>query len=198
MKKTSQSDPLRIDSVQVNALGGEIGMTLCPGKKDSSAASGDWDRDLDSDLAAIAEWGATAVLSLLEPHEFEQLGVARMQMDMPEGIQHFILPIVDGAVPSGTWERAWAKAGPQLRDRLALGERILIHCRGGLGRTGMVAARILIEFGEEPATAMARVRKARPGAIENRGQEKYVLRQKPLDAILPRPSYPDDPDRISR
>ena len=83
MKKTSQSDPLGIDSVQVNALGGEIGMTLCPGKKDSRAASGDWDRDLDSDLAAIAEWGATAVLSLMEPHEFEQLGVARMQMDMP-------------------------------------------------------------------------------------------------------------------
>ena len=198
MKKTSQSDPLRIDSVQVNAFGGEIGMTLCPGKKDRGAVSGDWDRDLDGDLAAIAEWGATAVLSLMEPHEFERLGVARMQMDMPAGIQHFILPIVDGAVPSGTWERAWAKTGPQLRDLLALGGRIRIHCRGGLGRTGMVAARILIELGEEPATAMARVRKARPGAIENRGQEKYVRRQKPLAAILSRPSYPDDPDRISR
>ena len=38
MKKTSQTDPLRIDSVPVGALGGEIGMTLCPGKKVSSSS----------------------------------------------------------------------------------------------------------------------------------------------------------------
>jgi hypothetical protein len=55
MKKTSQNDPLRIDSVRVNDLGGAIGMTLCPGKKISSSVSGEWDRDLDSDLAAIAD-----------------------------------------------------------------------------------------------------------------------------------------------
>jgi len=30
------------------------------------------------------------------------------------------------------------------------GEAIVIHCRGGLGRTGIVAARLLVEFGEDP------------------------------------------------
>jgi len=198
MKKTSQTDPLRIDSVQVNPLGGAIGMTLCPGKKAVSSVSGEWDRDLDADLAAIVHWGATVLLSLIEPHEFETLGVARMKQGLPAGIAHFVLPIVDGAVPSGTWERAWADAGPQIRERLALGERIVIHCRGGLGRTGMVAARLLVEFGEVPAIAMRRVRAARPGAIENRRQEEYVLRQKPLESILPRPGYAVDPLLASR
>ena len=106
MKKTSQTDPLRIDAVPVGHLGGLIGMTLCPGKKIDSAVSGDWERDLDADLATIAAWGATALLSLMEPHEFERLGVARMQQCLPAGIEHFILPIVDGGVPSGTWARA--------------------------------------------------------------------------------------------
>ena len=106
-------------------------------------------------------------------------------MTCPAGIEHFILPIVDGAVPSGTWERSWFKVGPQVRERVALGERVVIHCRGGLGRTGIVAARLLIEFGEKPAAAIHRVRKARPGAIENRRQEEYVLRQKPLDSHSP-------------
>lgn len=198
MKKTSQTDPLRIDSVRVSALGGEIGMTLCPGKIVSSAVSGEWERDLDTDLAAIAEWGAKALVSLIEPHEFECLGVARMKQCLPAGIEHFILPIVDGAVPSGTWERAWCKVGPQVRKRVALGERVVIHCRGGLGRTGIVTARLLVEFGEEPAAAILRVRKARPGAIENRRQEEYVLRQKPLDTILPRPNYRVDPHQASR
>ena len=198
MKKTSQTDPLRIDGVQANALGGVIGMTFCPGKKIDSAVSGNWDRDLDTDLAAIAAWSATALLSLIEPHEFERLGVAQMKESVPAGIEHFILPIVDGGVPSGTWEHAWSKAGPKLRERLALGERIVIHCRGGLGRAGMVAARLLVEFGEDPAAAIRRVRNARPGAIETRRQEQYVLRQKPLDVILPPPSCALDARLASR
>jgi ADP-ribosyl-[dinitrogen reductase] hydrolase len=58
-----------------------------------------------------------------------------------------------------------------------LGERrhVLLHCMGGLGRSGMVAARLLVELGEEPRTAIQRVRAARPGAIETAAQEAYVL-----------------------
>jgi ADP-ribosyl-[dinitrogen reductase] hydrolase len=53
--------PLYIQSVKLRAEG-EIGMTLCPGKKQAGAFSGDWNRDLDTDVAAIAEWGAVAVV----------------------------------------------------------------------------------------------------------------------------------------
>jgi len=54
------------------------------------------------------------------------------------------------------------------------GEAIVIHCRGGLGRTGIVAARLLVEFGEAPEGALFRVRRARAGTVENRLQEGYV------------------------
>jgi hypothetical protein len=36
-------------------------------------------------------------------------------------------------------------------------------------------ARLLVELGMEPTKAIASVRAARPGAIETRDQEKFVL-----------------------
>ena len=52
---------------------------------------------------------------------------------------------------------------------------ILVHCRGGLGRAGTIAARLLIEIGIDPKIAISEVRAVRPGAIETVEQEKYVL-----------------------
>lgn len=60
MNKTSQTHPLRIDSVAVPGTAGVIGMTLCPGKVQRFALTGSWARDLDTDLQAIQAWGATA------------------------------------------------------------------------------------------------------------------------------------------
>ena len=51
---------------------------------------------------------------------------------------------------------------------------VLIHCRGGLGRAGTIAARLLIELGTEPGEAIANVRAVRPGAIETDDQEEFV------------------------
>ncbi len=75
-------------------------MTLCPGKRIASAISGDWERDLDADFAEIADWGATVILSLMEPHEFAQLGVPDFARRIPAGIAHIVLPIVDGGCPA--------------------------------------------------------------------------------------------------
>jgi hypothetical protein len=55
-----------------------------------------------------------------------------------------------------------------------LGENILIHCKGGLGRAGMISGRLLVELGESPYEAIAKVRAARPGAIDTAAQENWV------------------------
>ena len=90
------------------------------------------------------------------------------------GLRWWHLPIVDGGVPNRHFEHAWNRAGEDLRRRLMAREGIVIHCRGGLGRTGIVAARLLVEFGEEPESALFRVRRCRTGTVENGLQEEYV------------------------
>lgn len=82
-EKTSDSHPLRIDTLKVAHLPGPIGMTFFPGKKGDALYGGAWRRDLNKDLAVIRDWGAGAVVSLLEDHEFALLGAP----EFPEVMQ---------------------------------------------------------------------------------------------------------------
>ena len=90
------------------------------------------------------------------------------------GIRWFHLPIEDAAVPTQQWERDWTLASPELHRILDLEGRVLVHCKGGLGRAGVVAARLLFERGVSPDNAITRVRRMRPRAIETRAQEDYL------------------------
>ena len=87
----------------------------------------------------------------------------------------FHLPIVDVSIPDQRFEQQWGVAGEELRSLLRRGLDVLVHCRGGLGRAGTIAARLLVELGMEPTKAIKSVRAARPGAIETRDQESFIL-----------------------
>jgi len=174
--RTSQSDPLRIDGVAAAPAPGVIGLTICPGKKDPHAMSGPWARDLDADLEAIRGWGASALVTLIEDHEFELLKVPDLgQRARALELEWHHLPIRDVSIPDWRFDAGWQTAGPRLASMLQDGRRVVVHCRGGLGRSGMVAALLLIEQGVTPGDAIRRVRAARPGAIETREQERHVL-----------------------
>lgn len=95
------------------------------------------------------------------------------------GIRWVHLPIVDVWVPGRVFEEEWEVAGEELRQILREDGRIVLHCRGGLGRTGTISARLLVEFGMVPREAIRRVRAARSGAIQTREQVEYALRCKP-------------------
>ena len=179
MTKTSHTHPLIINSVQVPYVNGTIGMTFCPGKKGQGLYSGAWSRDLGKDLSAIIDWGANALVSLVEDHEFDLLKVSDFKDQVQcSKLQWFHLPIVDVSVPYEKFERAWVHEGNRIRGILARGGKVVLHCRGGLGRTGLLAARLLVEFGLEPEEAIKQVRASRPGAIETKEQEKHIYEYK--------------------
>jgi protein-tyrosine phosphatase len=176
MKRNSISDPLRIADVASPCSDGLIGVTFCPGKKDPHAKTGAWDRDLDLDLDVIECWGARAVVTLLTSPEIAKLGVQDLGNKVAEReMSWFHFPIDDGGVPDAGFEQRWKTEGAKLRAIVRNGGRILIHCRGGLGRSGTIAGRLLVELGMEGHAAIELMRKARHGAIETLEQEGHVL-----------------------
>ena len=171
--KTSQTHPLQIAELSVGR--GRVGITFLPGKKGASINDFEWDRDLNTDMDVIRAWGAHAIVSLVESDEFRWLRVK----GFPEacariGAAWHHLPITDVHVPDEMFEARWSYHGHVLRERLRRGEKIVVHCRGGLGRAGTIAARLLVELGTYPGDAILQVRAVRPGAIETRAQERHV------------------------
>jgi ADP-ribosyl-[dinitrogen reductase] hydrolase len=173
--RTSNTHPLEISSLNIDGVRGQIGLTLCPGKKGPSTA-GDymWNRDLEADTRTVAEWGADLWLCLMEPNEMQQAGVAALPASAAGVARYLNLPIRDLNAPGKRFESAWNTVGPLVHETLKAGGKVLIHCRGGVGRAGTVAARILVESGKEPALAINAVRAVRKGAIETRHQVSYV------------------------
>ena len=195
--KTSESNPLRIAAVTPGDGHGRIGITPCPGKTDPDGISGAWARDLETDLNAIQRWGATAVVSLITDQEIDHLSVR----DLPKGVRDrhmewWHAPIPDGRPPESEFEDAWAVAGEAIRDRLRLGFDVLLHCRGGLGRAGTIAARLLVELGARPNDAIRHVRAARSRyAIETMSQEAHVAQCALRAPSVPARSAADIRDR---
>ena len=200
MLRTSITHPLTI--AEILCGNGLLGLTYCPGKKGESVHGAAWDRDLGMDMDVIAQWGPRAVLTLMEAHELELLNVPDLGLQIERrGMEWLHMPIVDVSIPDAAFERRWAYLGPLIRTHLRIGDRVLVHCRGGLGRTGMIAARLLIEFGDNPDLAISKVRLARPGAIETREQEFYVRRLKPVrckDGVADRMRKRRSPDYLMR
>lgn len=123
--------------------------------------------------AAVLDFAPLLILSLTPDSELSRLGAA----DLPEwcvavGIRRLAFPVEDFQTPpeGADWPAINAPATAVLKD----GGRVLVHCRGGLGRSGMVALRLMIEAGEAPDAALLRLRAARPGAVETEAQERWA------------------------
>ncbi|WP_204508368.1 cyclin-dependent kinase inhibitor 3 family protein [Aestuariivirga litoralis] len=173
--RTSITHPLQIAEFTSPTAKGAIGVTFCPGKKQPGALTGAWDRDLCIDLDAIKAWGASTVITLIEFHEMESLEVSDIeQQTVARGMEWLHMPITDFSPPDQRFAQAWRKHGSRLLEEVRSGSRILVHCKGGLGRAGTVSALMLVELGMNPEDAMKAVRSARKGAIETREQEDYV------------------------
>jgi ADP-ribosyl-[dinitrogen reductase] hydrolase len=186
--RTSHTHPLRIADIATGSDRGKIGITFAPGKKQLAGMSGPWDRDLATDLDSIAAWNAAAVVTLLENHELDELKIAGLGQEVRRRhMEWHHWPIKDGGVPSSTFQSMWGANSARARSLLQTGANVLVHCKGGQGRAGMVAARLLAEVGIPPEESIRTVRAAREGAIETSQQEKW--------AKAGHTSEPPEPDR---
>jgi len=60
--------------------------------------------------------------------------------------------------------------------RISNGENTVIHCRAGIGRTGLLAASVLVKHGHSPNDAFRIVSKARGVDVpDTRDQSDWVI-----------------------
>jgi protein-tyrosine phosphatase len=132
---------------------------------------GDWLED------AIAGWrrdGVDQVLSLLTPGEEKDLDLEReAHLAQGQGIKFRSFPIPDRQVPASG--PALAQILGVINKDLASGKNVLIHCRQGIGRTGLVAACLLVSQGLDPATAIDRVSSARGLPVPETDEQKHWI-----------------------
>ena len=85
------------------------------------------------------------------------------------------MPIVDLGAPNQDFKYKWETTKVLLKNELIDGKNIVLHCRGGKGRAGTIAAILLIEFNYEKQEAIDLVRSRRKGAIESKIQEDFIF-----------------------
>jgi len=169
--KTSETDPIQVAWVHLNR--GSVGITFCPGKKDySPIRNWHWDRDLDADLSVLKESGCTHLVTLVEGFELDLLKVPDLGDRVRAHDMNWLhYPIADGDKPRD----GFLQLRRELKSYLDNGERVVVHCRGGLGRAGTVAATLLVDSGSyDPVDALLTVRSVRRGAVETMVQELFL------------------------
>ncbi len=103
------------------------------------------------------------MLSMLPADEAHALGAQEEAVMCAErGITFLSHPIPDFGLPEVA---IFADLIADLTARLGHGANIAVHCRAGIGRSGMAVACTLVALGETAEAAIAKVSDARDAAI---------------------------------
>ena len=128
------------------------------------------------DFRALLAWRPDLVLSLTERSEMVPLGAADLPADLTaRGIQCCYFSISDYQTPKPENAEKWQTIEAQAYQILGRGGRVLVHCFGGCGRSGMVALRLMRRMGLPSDVALSHLRAIRPCAIETPEQERWAL-----------------------
>ncbi|MFA3916912.1 protein-tyrosine phosphatase family protein [Ruegeria hyattellae] len=150
--------------------GGTLALSPLPGH------SGDY----DGDLALIADWKPGLVISMTTELEMFEAGALQFGPDIQGRASRWAhLPVTDFNAPPFAIQQAWPEVSADARHALNGGGRVLVHCRGGCGRSGMVALRLMIECGERTEAALTRLRAVRRCAVETEDQMEWAMAARP-------------------
>ena len=119
------------------------------------------------DMAHLHDWRPALVMTMLSHPELRATGHQDIGADLQDmGTRWMHVPVPDMGVPGPEAEEAWHMASNAALSALQGKGRVLIHCMGGCGRSGMAALRLMIEAGEAPGAALERLRAVRSCAVE--------------------------------
>jgi protein-tyrosine phosphatase len=141
-----------------------------PGKLAISARprGGDWLKD---DIAKWKKAGIDAVLSLLTTDEERELDLRDEAVEVGlQGMEFRSFPIPDRQVPRS--ETKWSEELERVSRALSTGKNVLVHCRQGIGRSGLVAVCLLVKKGMSPGAAVEAVSTARGVSVPETTEQR--------------------------
>ncbi|NWA29175.1 dual specificity protein phosphatase family protein [Pseudomonas gingeri] len=147
-------------------LKGQLIFTPCPGTKGT--------RSFEA-LQTLKDAGAVALLTLMPTEELLQNEIDLLPEECQLlGIEWFHLPVADEQLPGEAFRAAWEQHHQRIKQLLTEGKTIAIHCKGGSGRTGLIAAQLLIECGMPFDEAIREVQSLRPRAVQHPAHIEYI------------------------
>jgi hypothetical protein len=153
-----------------------------PGKLAISARprGGDW---LEDEVQGWHREGVEIVVSLLTSEEMKELGLEHeSDVAKSHGLVLVNFPIPDRGVPDA------ASAAPSFVERVGKqlegGHTVAVHCRQGIGRSGMIAAALLVRQGSSPSEAIERISQSRGLQVpETEQQRAWVFDFSPVAGV---------------
>lgn len=132
---------------------------------------GDW---LVDEVSAWRKAGVARVVSLLTPAESRELDLeSERAACLAAGIDFVTLPVPDRGLPPS--ELAFQDMANQLFDSMEFGATILVHCRQGIGRAGLMTAAILAMGGLDATSALSAVARARGRPVPDTEEQREWL-----------------------
>jgi protein-tyrosine phosphatase len=164
--------PVRIDwmvndSGPLISTAGRLALSSCPGRPDLGGS-------VERDVQHLVTAGIGAVVTLVSDSEMERYGVVGLRRSLRGAkLINLHFPFEDALPPTDL--SATQSLCRRMLELLEGGTHVLVHCIGGWGRSGTIAASLLTERGYEPEPAIAAVRRARsPRCVESYAQERFV------------------------
>ncbi|MCF3098632.1 protein phosphatase [Aeromonas australiensis] len=146
--------------------GARLIFTPCPGTKEAS---------LQASLKTLETAGADAVVTMMPDAELSEFKADSLPAECEAlDLAWFQLPVEDDCAPETPFAEAFANHKADLLARLAAGQTLAIHCRGGSGRTGLMAAILLLEAGYAPTQVKSLVQGLRPKALTLAAHVNYL------------------------
>ena len=137
---------------------GQLIFTPCPGTKGVS---------LEESLAQLKSAGADAVITTMPSDEMASNGVTGLpHVCSGTGLRWFHFPLEDDSSPGEAFGEAWERGKGRVFEILDRSGTLAIHCKGGSGRTSLMAAIILCQRGMKHDLILEQVKALRPNALK--------------------------------
>ena len=152
--------------LKINEQLGELILMPCPGTKEL---------DLVASIEQLAQQGVHGIITMMPAHELHANQVGNIgEICQQQQIQWFHLPIEDDLAPDDTYINNWANMRAAIQQLLSNQQSVAVHCKGGTGRTGLIAAQILLELGWSLDDATLTIRELRPNALTMPSRIDYL------------------------